>query len=138
MWIRDHRIIAKSTRASLAGSWKTPLMAFFRYFPDDDPLAVYLSVWKRRTAMNDEMVSWVFARSLLARGLHMMSGIGDVSIWPRDDKTRLVIALDSPDGSATLEVPWDPVYRFFEETCDAIPLGGERVDVDAVLAKILA
>ncbi|MBO1417367.1 SsgA family sporulation/cell division regulator [Streptomyces sp. FH025] len=63
-----------------------------------DPLAVRI-VFHTPTAGH---VPWVFARDLLAQGLHRPSGHGDVQIWPTEagHEKVLNLALTSPQGTA--------------------------------------
>lgn len=82
---------------------------------------------------------WVFARELLARGLHRPVGDGDVRIWPVDgDGVR--ITLLSPDGEALVQADASGVEEFLRQSYALCPDGreGEHVDVDAVLRSMLA
>src|SRR4026208_2223438 len=68
-----------------------------------DPYAVHATF---RTGQGGG-VSWVFARELLALGVHRPSGDGDVRVWPSWSSGAEVvfIGLTSPDGEALLQAP---------------------------------
>lgn len=91
-------------------------------------------------------VRWVFSRDLLVEGLTTFAptwaGVGDVRVtcW---DILNLRIEFSSPDGSATVVVPWQVVDLFLRRTFTACPLGAEdeayelvtRVAVDKILRR---
>ncbi|MFF4349952.1 SsgA family sporulation/cell division regulator [Streptomyces sp. NPDC001530] len=88
------------------------------------------------------MVEWVFARDVLAQALTGHAGHGDVRMWPADGEGQrvLYIALNSPAGSALLEVPARGVEFFLRDTQSVVPPGTEsdRLDLDSELAHLLA
>lgn len=73
-------------------------------------------------------VRWLFARDLLADGLHGHTGDGDVRIWPStgSDPDLLNICLSSPDGQAHLQAPLAVVTSFLYRTFDAVGRGHEH------------
>ncbi|MFF3468339.1 SsgA family sporulation/cell division regulator [Streptomyces sp. NPDC002619] len=89
-----------------------------------------------------EPVEWVFARELLAQGLHRPTGPGDVHVWPLRgrDQYELCIALASPAGNALLIAPAREVASFLQRTDALVPPGTEaaHLDLDTQLARILA
>jgi Streptomyces sporulation and cell division protein, SsgA len=86
-----------------------------------------------------EDVEWCFARDTLASGLvsDTPHGIGDIKVWKRLDG-KLAIALDSPEGNATLAMERAPVMRFTRRIYNAVPEGFELnfVDIDAAIASL--
>jgi hypothetical protein len=87
-------------------------------------------------------VTWVFARELLAEGLHRPCGQGDVRIWPvRGDGScdMLCLVLSAPGGSAVLEVPSAVVERWLKRTYEMVPTGreAELLDLDVELCGLL-
>src|ERR1700759_3868137 len=79
-----------------------PVPAGLRY-DTADPYAVHATL----PTAAEETVEWVFARDLLAEGLHRPTGTGDVRVWPSRSHGQGVvcIALSSPEGEALLEAP---------------------------------
>jgi hypothetical protein len=90
----------------------------------------------------EETVEWVFARDLLAEGLHRPTGTGDVRVWPSRSHGQGVvcIALSSPEGEALLEAPARALESFLKRTDAAVPPGTEHrhFDLDTELSHILA
>jgi hypothetical protein len=85
----------------------------------------------------DVRVRWEFARDLLADGLEGEAGEADVQIRARATG-EVSIRLESPDGTATYLAPGRALTKFLRRTITAVPRAREHVDVDSVLAKILA
>lgn len=71
-----------------------PVPAGLRY-DTADPYAVHATFHTGA----EETVEWVFARDLLAEGLHRPTGTGDVRVWPSRSHGQGVvcIALSSPE-----------------------------------------
>lgn len=88
----------------------------------------------------DEDVIWVFARDLLAEGLTLPRGQGDVRVRPeiREGNRFVMIGLTSPDGTAELEADADGVATFIALTEQVVPRGEEHnvVNLDAALADL--
>ncbi|MCQ4042481.1 SsgA family sporulation/cell division regulator [Streptantibioticus rubrisoli] len=104
----------------------------------DDPFAVHITFH----IGSDSPVNWSFSRELLVEGVFRPSGHGDVRIWPTKVEGRSVIclALNSPDGSALLEVPSSPVAAWLERTLRVVPPGTEheQLGMDDELSRLLA
>nr|WP_052372150.1 SsgA family sporulation/cell division regulator [Amycolatopsis taiwanensis] len=107
-----------------------PVYSRWSYDPED-PYAVTLSF----SAEGGRWVAWNFARDLLYDGLRSSAGLGDVRVYP--DIDLLVIELDSPDGHAVVEMERVQAENFLVETTEAVPIGEERIDIDAFLAEII-
>ncbi|MEV7189878.1 SsgA family sporulation/cell division regulator [Kitasatospora sp. NPDC093102] len=102
-----------------------------------DPLAVHIVFHTDA----DGRVPWVFARDLLAQGLHRPSGQGDVQVWPGavGHEEVLNLALSSPEGTAWLRAPLHVVAQWLERTHRLVPAGREAdgYDLDAELSCLL-
>ncbi|MFK0194710.1 SsgA family sporulation/cell division regulator [Kitasatospora sp. NPDC090308] len=86
-----------------------------------------------------EGVEWVFARQLLASGIDLPSGEGDVHIRPALG-ARTVVELRSPEGVALLQFDRVELRRFLWHSYLAVPEGQElsHLDCDRALAELLA
>lgn len=95
-----------------------PVPAGLRY-DTADPYAVHATFHTGA----EETVEWVFARDLLAEGLHRPTGTGDVRVWPSRSHGQGVvcIALSSPEGEALLEAPARALESFLKRTDAAVP-----------------
>ncbi|MGV1004186.1 MAG: SsgA family sporulation/cell division regulator [Candidatus Nanopelagicales bacterium] len=102
----------------------------------EEPYAVRATF---RTGSAD--IEWMFARDLIAEGLSVPSGEGDVVVWPEDGGERqlVLIALNSPTGQAVLEADRAEIAQFLERTFDIVPAGTESdaLDIDSWIAQIL-
>ncbi|WP_225823516.1 SsgA family sporulation/cell division regulator [Streptomyces naphthomycinicus] len=121
----------------MAGEIPVPLPAELRYSATD-PYAVCLSVG----APSALSVDWVFARSLLAQGLHGPAGSGDVVVYPRrrHHPDALRILLRTRTGKAVLEVASAPVVAFLHRTDALVPPGTEHhhIDLDSIVEQLTA
>ncbi|MDJ0342307.1 SsgA family sporulation/cell division regulator [Streptomyces sp. H10-C2] len=104
----------------------------------DDPLAARMS-FPASATLDGSDVTWTFARDLLAAGLRLPSGEGDVHVWPCGPR-RIMIELSSPDGVALLQLDSGDVRDFLTRSYAAVPPGDEHrhVDFEAVFAALLA
>ena len=102
-----------------------------------DPYAVHL----RFSSGNAADVEWVFARRLLAEGLHQQAGQGDVRVAPLPGSkgATIVIELSGPGGRALCEAPAKDIAAFIHQSETVIPIGGEPqlLDLDAELSALL-
>jgi hypothetical protein len=113
-----------------------PLVASMCYSADD-PFAIRMAFHVGA----DEPVEWIFARELLAAGLHGPAGEGDVQVWPSDDAGLEVLnlALSSPFGEAHFEAPRVATAEFLRRTYEMIARGreGEFLDLETELDDLL-
>lgn len=83
-------------------------------------------------------VEWFFARELLVFGLDGPAGLGDIRIAPFGADRLAVVLIgaddDGHDHTETVYLSRRDVEAFVARTCEWVPLGAERVDVDAGLA----
>ncbi|MFI9273607.1 SsgA family sporulation/cell division regulator [Kitasatospora sp. NPDC052896] len=85
-----------------------------------------------------EGVEWVFARQLLAAGLELPSGLGDVRLRPSHGR-HVLIELHAPEGVALLRFGALELRRFLWRSHLAVPEGREHrhLDPDRALAELL-
>lgn len=120
---------------SVPDEMPAPLPAELHY-DITDPYAVRLSIGGPAT----RPVDWVFARSLLAVGLHRRAGTGDVLVHPLrgcpSDSVRIV--LRSPVGTALIDLAASVVAAFLRRTEALVPPGTEslHVDMDRALTEL--
>ncbi|MEV6973580.1 SsgA family sporulation/cell division regulator [Kitasatospora sp. NPDC093806] len=107
-----------------------------------DPYAVFLD---NHTDLATP-ITWVFARELLAAGLHRRAGLGSVSVHPgadgragADGSAEVVfITLTGEGSSVVLRAPADRVRTFLARTEHLVPRGSERthLDLDGLLRRL--
>ncbi len=81
---------------------------------------------------------WTFGRDLLAHGLEIGTGEGDVRVWPgTDPHGRRVVSLEltSPDGHLVVEADLAEVSDFVADTMVLVPVGteGDHLDLDSLV-----
>jgi hypothetical protein len=111
------------------------LVAEFVYDPAD-ALAVTLVL-----QTTSGPVHWTFARELLVEGQYEPVGDGDVHVWPclsACGEAVVIVELCVPAGETLLQFPTRAVQDFVYSVLDAVPLGGEPVDVDDWIEQLLA
>jgi hypothetical protein len=111
-----------------------PVYSRWSYDPAD-PYAITLAF----SAEHGYWVMWSFARDLIIEGLRRPTGLGDVRVRPESTggPEVVVIELESPDGYAVVEAERVYVEKFVTATLEAVPLGSERIDIDAFIAGII-
>lgn len=85
----------------------------------------------------DEVV-WVFARQLLADGLDLPTGLGDVHIRPSRGPHTMV-ELRAPEGVALLRFEAGDLRGFLADSYRCVPARqeGRHLDADRALAELL-
>ncbi|MGW4895232.1 SsgA family sporulation/cell division regulator [Kitasatospora sp. NPDC004240] len=83
-------------------------------------------------------IEWVFGRQLLAAGLEVPAGVGDVRIRPAGGR-RTTVELHAPEGTALLRFDTADLRRFLWHSRVAVPDGEEHLhlDADRALAELL-
>jgi Streptomyces sporulation and cell division protein, SsgA len=122
----EHRHLEVRTTLTAPGCAPTP--ALLRYDPAD-PYACHLILTEDNT--------WVFARDLLADGLHGALGYvgcGDVRVQTTEHHVWLTLI--SGGEQVACYVPRRDVARFVAVAYRLVPHGAERVDVDAAVGQI--
>ncbi|MFD6315767.1 SsgA family sporulation/cell division regulator [Streptomyces nigra] len=81
---------------------------------------------------------WALSRSMLAEGLLVPAGLGDVQITPATPEFVLLQLGDDAE-QASLWMPLAEIEEFLESTYDAVPVGEEDqwLEVDTTLDQIL-
>ncbi|HKS45894.1 MAG TPA: SsgA family sporulation/cell division regulator [Amycolatopsis sp.] len=103
-------------------------------YEESDPYAITLAFRGDR----GQWVKWSFGRDLVINGLIEPAGLGDVRVHPDlAESDLLMIELESPHGYAVVEMAREDAERFVTATLEAVPLGAEKVDVDAFIAEII-
>ncbi|MFH8491001.1 SsgA family sporulation/cell division regulator [Streptomyces longisporoflavus] len=101
-----------------------------------DPCAVRLSLGAPLT----RPVDWVFARSLLAEGRQLPTGIGDVQVTPVNTSRppRVRLDLRTAAGAAVIEIAATDVTAFLEQSFAVVPPGAESayIDLDRAVAEV--
>ncbi|MFJ3791978.1 SsgA family sporulation/cell division regulator [Kitasatospora sp. NPDC090091] len=83
-------------------------------------------------------IVWVFARHLLAAGLELPAGLGDVHIRPAAGR-RTMVELRAPEGTALIRFDSTDLRRFLWRSRVVVPDGDEHLflDPDRALAELL-
>nr|BFD88026.1 SsgA family sporulation/cell division regulator [Streptomyces sp. Xyl84] len=85
--------------------------------------------------------TWRIGRDLLYQGLHSMSGVGDIQVWPShlEERATAWLQLMSKDVGALFELPVPPLAEWLDDTYRLVPAGTEtsRLDLDTFLADLL-
>lgn len=91
-------------------------------YTSDEPLVVHLDfpAW---ISLDDEEVTWTFARSLLEAGLGNSTGIGTVRLRP-DGPSHTVVELHGPQGTAALRFATPALHRFLARTYEVMEPAG--------------
>lgn len=121
----------------LDGFVRQPLRAEFRFDPDL-PLLVSLKL----VVEQGLSVTWRIGRELLHKGLHSVSGSGDVRVWTArsgDRVTAWLLLLDARGTSALFELPVPPLEDWLDRTYQVTPPEAELdgLDWDAFLTEVL-
>jgi len=102
-----------------------------------DPLVVTLV-----TDPDGHPVTWIIAREMLAMGMQteITPECGDIDVLPRTPgfpKTMMVVLRDSDSRTAGIILDRVDIAMFLQRTFETVPLGKERIDLDAALAQLL-
>ncbi|NBM15997.1 SsgA family sporulation/cell division regulator [Streptomyces sp. GC420] len=132
----DHPVQARLCAPREELEEAVPVTATLRY-SCGQPLSAYL-IFPETVSLDGCEVVWEFARSLLAAGLRVPAGGGDVHVWPCGPD-RTMIELRSPLGTALVDVDSIDVRCFLARSYEAVAPGEEArlVDIDAALTSLL-
>jgi hypothetical protein len=107
-------------------------------YDDASPLAAVLDFGMRPDGAE---IEWTIAREVLADGLAVRAGEGDVHCWTEGAWFHVALfgvhPLTNEPLAATVRLDADDVRLFLIDTEDLVPHGGEQVDFDAELSKLL-
>jgi Streptomyces sporulation and cell division protein, SsgA len=132
--VNSHFITRTSIEFGLRtpGAAAVPVMVDLSY-DSHDPYAVRAEFHAGRG-----VVSWIFARELLADGLLGLAGVGDVRIMPATNPELVLFQLDAADSFALLDAPSAELAEFLDDTYDGVSPGTEHewFDFDEELIKL--
>lgn len=117
----DTSRVSVTTRAALLGHPGHPGIPATLGYDAADPWAVTVGFRCGR-----RWVRWVLARELLAAGLLLPAGDGDVRAYPHP--AGVVLGLDNGDEYAEVLLDGEAVGRVLARGYALVPLGAERVD----------
>jgi hypothetical protein len=135
---RSTTTIVRATVPFISGESQSELLEGELIFDHVDPYAVAMHLEAKSGT-----VVWTFARELLADGLYVPTGNGDVQVWPCLSNTGeavVIIELCSPDGLALLQAPSRTVHDFVVRTYEVVPEGDESVhlEMDTLISQLLS
>jgi hypothetical protein len=128
--------VARTVEAQLLDPESMGLtVAALLFYRASDPYAVSVLF-----AGDDASVHWVFARDLLARGMHRSSGDGDVRVHPPTHHRFVELELRSPHGRARVGLPAAAAAEFLRATHAVVAPGreSEHLTLDTALVRLLA
>ncbi|MGD3108349.1 SsgA family sporulation/cell division regulator [Streptomyces sp. YGL11-2] len=119
--------------ATSLGSHAVPAVL---HYQRADPLAVRMS-FPPEISLDGAAVDWAFARELLAEGLRMPAGRGDVRVRPSGPE-RTVMEFHADEGIAMVQLRTEDVRRFLARSYEAVPAGREQeyLGVERGLAEL--
>src|ERR1041384_1482261 len=136
MMREDHHEIVTKVQFDLVSDHPVPVDVELRY-DTRDPFAVY-ALFEPEGA---RAVQWILSRDLLADGLIVRSGDGDVRIWPDADDTEMVIIeFCTPKGQARFEAFAQDIADFLDTTYEVVLPGAEDnwFDFDQEIQRMIA
>ncbi|MCG7526967.1 SsgA family sporulation/cell division regulator [Streptomyces sp. OfavH-34-F] len=89
-----------------------------------DPFAVRM-VFPAPATLEGTEVAWQFSRELLAAGMEVPSGLGDVRVRPFG-YDRTVLEFHAAEGTAMVHVHTDDLRRFLRRAEELVPCGEEH------------
>ncbi len=102
-----------------------------------DPFVIRMAFPAPATLEGTE-VFWEFSRELLAEGMDVPAGVGDVRIRPFG-YDRTVLEFHAAEGIAMVHVRTADLRRFLRRTQQLVPVGAEHrfLDLDQSLTDLL-
>ncbi|MFC0109691.1 SsgA family sporulation/cell division regulator [Kibdelosporangium aridum] len=132
----DHTEIITTVTFDLVSAHPVPVDVELRY-DTRDPFAVY-ALFEPEGA---RAVQWILSRDLLADGLIVRSGDGDVRVWPDPENEEMVIIeFVTPKGQARFEAHAQDLADFLDTTYEVVLPGAEEnwFDFDAEIERMIA
>lgn len=132
----DHTEITTTVTFDLVSAHPVPVDVELRY-DTRDPFAVY-ALFEPEGA---RAVQWILSRDLLADGLIVRSGDGDVRVWPAPENEEMVIIeFVTPKGQARFEAHAQDLADFLDTTYEVVLPGAEEnwFDFDAEIERMIA
>ncbi|MEU9382059.1 SsgA family sporulation/cell division regulator [Streptomyces sp. NPDC048279] len=126
--------IDHSVNARLCKSGSSAMTDIDLRYRHDDPLAARI-VFTDPSTLDGSEVTWVFARDLLADGLHGPAGEGNVRIFPFGTE-HIMIEFQEAQQTTILELAHTAVRNFLSRTYEAVMAGEEfgHLNMDSALA----
>jgi hypothetical protein len=132
----EHAEITATVTFDLVSGHPVPVDVELRY-DTRDPFAVY-ALFEPEGA---RAVQWILSRDLLADGLIVRTGEGDVRVWPAPHDTELVmIEFVTPKGQARFEAEAQDLADFLDTTYEVVLPGEEDkwFDFDDEIQRMIA
>jgi hypothetical protein len=132
----EHAEITTTVTFDLVSEHPVPVEVELRY-DTRDPFAVY-ALFEPEGA---RAVQWILSRDLLADGLIVRTGEGDVRMWPApDDAEMVLIEFVTPKGQARFEALAQDVADFLDTTYEVVLPGDEDkwFDFDHEIQRMIA
>jgi hypothetical protein len=132
----NHTEIITTVTFDLVSAHPVPVDVELRY-DTRDPFAVY-ALFEPEGA---RAVQWILSRDLLADGLIVRTGDGDVRMWPNPENEELVmIEFVTPKGQARFEAHSQDLADFLDTTYEVVLPGAEDqwFDFDAEIERMIA
>ncbi|TCO65898.1 SsgA family sporulation/cell division regulator [Actinocrispum wychmicini] len=132
----EHTEITTTVTFDLVSDHPVPVDVELRY-DTRDPFAVY-ALFEPEGA---RAVQWILSRDLLADGLIVRTGEGDVRMWPApDDAEMVLIEFVTPKGQARFEALAQDIADFLDSTYEVVLPGDEDnwFDFDHEIQRMIA
>jgi len=100
-------------------------------YRSEDPFAVTM-----KFHAGGSVATWVMGRDLLAEGMSMRAGDGDVRLRPLSSRV-LMLELISDQHVTVFRLPSLTLRKFLDAAYRLVPPGSERFDADAFLSTVL-
>ena len=95
-------------------------------YTSDEPHAVHL-VFPAWISLDDEEVTWTFARTLLEEGLAGPASLGSVRLRPHGP-SHIVVELHTPQGTAAVRFERRALHRFLTRSHELTDQEGEPAE----------
>jgi hypothetical protein len=132
----NHTEITATVTFDLVTVHPVPVEVELRY-DTRDPFAVY-ALFEPEGA---RAVQWILSRDMLADGLIVRTGEGDVRMWPApDDAEMVLVEFVTPKGQARFEAVAQDIADFLDTTYEVVLPGDEEqwFDFDDEIQRMIA
>jgi len=132
----NHAEITATVTFDLVTAHPVPVEVELRY-DTRDPFAVY-ALFEPEGA---RAVQWILSRDMLADGLIVRTGEGDVRMWPApDDAEMVLVEFVTPKGQARFEAVAQDIADFLDTTYEVVLPGDEEqwFDFDDEIQRMIS
>jgi hypothetical protein len=132
----NHTEITATVTFDLVTVHPVPVEVELRY-DTRDPFAVY-ALFEPEGA---RAVQWILSRDMLADGLIVRTGEGDVRMWPApDDAEMVLVEFVTPKGQARFEAVAQDIADFLDTTYEVVLPGDEEqwFDFDDEIQRMIS